>query len=135
MLRPADNVIQEHSYFRRKLRWVSDKKYLNSKIPDTKTALEQEIKKYGQDSNSFDELKKQAVDGTTEATVSYGGYQKNRTTGGKKIGRSAQNFVKSFADFLNVYSGIVELLKGAGDIYGSVAYETLSIFFIVLILT
>ena len=113
---------------------MSDKKHLNAEIPDTKTALEQEVKKYDQDSKSFDVLKQQAVDGTTKATILHRTYQKERKTGGKKIGRSAQNFVKCFADFLNAYSGIVELLKGAGDIYGSVAYETLSIFFIVRIL-
>ena len=36
-----------------------------------------------------------------------------------------------FADFVKAYSGIVELLKGAGGVYGSVAYEILSILLIV----
>jgi hypothetical protein len=49
----------------------------------------------------------------------------------KKFGRKAQGFVKSFTDFLHAYSGIVELLRGAGQVYSEVAYETLSIFFIV----
>ena len=30
-----------------------------------------------------------------------------------------------------VYSGIVDIVKGAGQIYGELAYETLSILFIV----
>jgi hypothetical protein len=40
----------------------------------------------------------------------------------------AQNFVRAFADFLGAYSGIVELVKGAGQQYGQLAYETLSLF-------
>lgn len=130
-LRPAHDAVQEHNYFRRKLRWVSDERHLNAEIPNTKITVERQIRQYEQESESYDKLRKQAADDITEATDLHGLYQKDRTTGGKKIGRSAQHFVKCFADFLNVYSGIVELLKGAGDIYGSVAYETLSIFFIV----
>ena len=125
MLRPAHDTIKQHRYFQRKLRWVSDKKHLNAEVASTKTALEQQI------NNSFDELRRQAVEDVNRATGVHRVYQRDRTTGGKKIGRAAQDFVRHFADFLNVYSGIVELLKGAGDIYGSVAYETLSIFFIV----
>ena len=131
VLRPANDAVQKHSYFRRKLGWVSDKNHMNAKIPDTKAALEQQIKDYGQDLNSFSELKNQAVDNVIKASDLHETYQTDRTHGGKKFGRSAQNFVNRFAEFLSVYSGIVELLKGAGDIYGQVAYETLSIFFIV----
>ena len=104
---------------------------MDAKIASTKTALEQQITEYGQDYDSFSELRQQAAGNITEAADFELIYQKDRRTGGKKIGRSAQSFVKSFADFLSVYSGIVELLKGAGQTYGTVAYETLSIFFIV----
>ena len=53
-------------------------------------------------------------------------YTKDRAVGAKKVGRRAQNFIKAFADFLGAYSGIVELVKGAGQQYGQIAYETLS---------
>lgn len=129
MLRPAKEIIRGHSYFRDKLRWVSQNKHV--KITSTKSALEQQITEYEQDYDSLSELSQQAAGDITEAADFQLVYQKDRLTGGKKIGRSAQNFVKSFADFLSVYSGIVELLKGAGQTYGTVAYETLSIFFIV----
>ena len=46
-------------------------------------------------------------------------------------GRKATEFIKSFADFLSPYSGVVDKLVGAGPVHGTVAYETLSIFFVV----
>ncbi|KAL9118251.1 MAG: hypothetical protein Q9187_005207 [Circinaria calcarea] len=131
VLRPAKEAIQGHGYFRDKLRLGSRNKQANAKIASTRTALEQQIAEYKQDSNSFGDLRQQAADYITQANGFHKKYQEDRTTGAKKIGRYAQSFVNSFADFLSVYSGIIELLKGAGQIYGTVAYETLSIFFIV----
>ena len=79
----------------------------------------------------YDTLKDHAFSTVNNATDVHVKYESDRAKGRKKIGRLAQNFVQSFASFLSVYSGIVELLKGAGQIYGAVAYETLSILFIV----
>ncbi|EED20798.1 hypothetical protein TSTA_039920 [Talaromyces stipitatus ATCC 10500] len=69
----------------------------------------------------------------SEATGVQKSYQVKRRTGWRKVGHQAQTFVKKFADFMGVYSGIISLLKGAGGIYGEVAYETLSILFIVVV--
>lgn len=49
----------------------------------------------------------------------------------KKAGRVTQNFFTAFSDFLAAYSGIVEIVKGAGQQYGEAAYEALSLFLIV----
>ena len=58
-------------------------------------------------------------------------YESNRRTGRRRVGREAQVFVQSFAHFMHAYSGIIELLRRSGDVYSEVAYESLSILFIV----
>lgn len=58
-------------------------------------------------------------------------YNNERTQGPKQLRRKLQNFAKTFSDFLGAYGGIVELVKNAGQQYGELAYETLSIFLVV----
>jgi hypothetical protein len=77
-------------------------------------------------------LKDLAIGGLKSGNEAHEKYQDNRAKPGrKKVGTKAQKFVKSFADFLGVYSGIVGLVKAGGGQYGELAYETLSILFIV----
>ncbi len=52
---------------------------------------------------------------------------KNRS----KASRHVQNFATKFSGFLESYSGIVEVVKGADQQYGGLAYGTLSVFLIV----
>ena len=94
----------------------------------TKEDLERQIADY---ERGYEFLKDLASSTINDATKVHTESQNDRRKGGKKIGRLAQNFVQSFSDFLSVYSGIVELLKSAGQPYGAVAYETLSILLIV----
>jgi hypothetical protein len=60
-------------------------------------------------------------------------YNKDRTTGVRKRMHWAQEIGKAFSDFLASYSGIIELVRNAGQQYGEVAYETLSVLLIVRI--
>ena len=99
-----------------------------ARIPLTKTELEAQINSCDDNYSSFRE---NAISSLSMATKSRAIYKQERQTGVKKFGRKAQGFVKSFTEFLHAYSGIVELLRGAGQVYSEVAYETLSIFFIV----
>lgn len=48
-----------------------------------------------------------------------------------KVSRNIQQFAAKFSGFLEAYSGIVEVVKGADQQYGGLAYGTLSLFFIV----
>lgn len=48
-----------------------------------------------------------------------------------KASQYAQSFVTKFSDFLESYSGIVEIVKGADQQYGGLAYGTLSLFLVV----
>jgi len=54
-------------------------------------------------------------------------YNLERTTGSRKFGSRLQNFFTSFSEFLTAYSGIIELVRNAGQQYGEAAYQTLSI--------
>ena len=56
-----------------------------------------------------------------------GRWVKNRS----KASTHVQKFATSFSSFLQSYSGIVEVVKGADQQYGGLAYGTLSMFLIV----
>lgn len=48
-----------------------------------------------------------------------------------KVGKATQAFANNFSSFLQAYSGIVEIMKGADQQYGGVAYSALSLLLIV----
>ncbi|KAL9126195.1 MAG: hypothetical protein Q9217_004724 [Psora testacea] len=58
-------------------------------------------------------------------------HKRNWTKNRCKMSRNVQNFATKFSEFLESYSGIVEVVKGADQQYGGLAYGTLSLFFIV----
>ena len=124
-------VVHEHGDFRRKLRRISGKGGSVVKTYNTKAGLEQQSMELEQNNLSFDSWKQQASTEVANAANAHAIYENQRVTGRRKFGRSISRFIKGFADFLSVYSGIVELVKDAGQVYGSVAYETLSIFLVV----
>ena len=107
------------------------KKGSSEEICNTEDGLKLQIMALATDNDNFDTLRQQAASNIDVATKTHITYENQRTTGRRKFGKSVSKFLKGFADFLSVYSGIVELVKGAGQIYGTVAYETLSIFLVV----
>ena len=48
-----------------------------------------------------------------------------------KIGKATRTFANNFSSFLQAYSGIIEIMKGADQQYGGVAYSALSLLLIV----
>jgi len=124
----ADAVIGGRHDFKHKLRRFLQEKHVGDDLPTTKEMLEDQIAIYDPDCYF---ARNEAIGALSNATRVRKNYQVERQTGWKKVGHQAQTFVKTFADFMGVYSGIISLLKGAGQVYGEVAYETLSILFIV----
>ena len=49
----------------------------------------------------------------------------------RQAGKRTVIFANNFSSFLQAYSGIVEIMKGADQQYGGIAYGTLSLFLIV----
>ncbi len=94
-------------------------------MPATKEELEKQIEE------ALESLETQASTAISNAVDDHSKYEESRLTGKRKVGRVTQRFVKSFSDFVKVYSPVVDLLKGAAGPYGVVGYETLSILFTV----
>lgn len=126
LLKPAKDVVQGRDQFKQRLQSLLKKSQGNAQPPKTKEDLEKEIAKY-----DYSNLKTEAGTALSAAARVNSTYNRERKEGGKRVGRVAQEFVHSFSEFLGVYSGIVNIMKGAGQIYGEVAYETLSVLFIV----
>ncbi|MCJ1437026.1 hypothetical protein MMC27_006411 [Xylographa pallens] len=59
-------------------------------------------------------------------------HEQNRSLIGR-VGRRTVRFINNFSGFLQAYSGIVEVMNGADDQYGGLAYSTLSILLIVAV--
>ncbi len=57
-----------------------------------------------------------------------------RKKGLRKFPRLLQSFMTRFADFLEAYAGIVEIVKQADSQYGGLAYSTLSVLLLVMCL-
>jgi hypothetical protein len=129
-LKPAKDAARGRDRFKQKLQNFLKKNRGNVEPPKTKEELEKEIALYKGD---YSTLKTDALATLNFATRVNSTYNKQRREGRKKVGRVAQEFVTSFSEFLRVYSGIVDIVKGAGQIYGEVAYEALSILFLVCI--
>lgn len=72
-----------------------------------------------------------ALQSLNDASKSRDVYTADRQQGSKRVGKLAQEFTNAFSDFVSAYSGIVDIVKGAGGIYATAAYQTLSIFLIV----
>ncbi|KAF2107680.1 hypothetical protein BDV96DRAFT_693181 [Lophiotrema nucula] len=56
-----------------------------------------------------------------------------RNQGGKAVSAEIQKFCKTFGDFLNCYSQVIELVKSADNQLGGVAVQTLSLFLIIAV--
>ena len=124
LLRPAEEAVHGRDVFRHKIRGLLK----GTTTAKTKEALEEQITEYQRDD---DLLEDQALAAMNGATLSHNTYETDRKHGRRKVGRIAQHFVRRFADFMQCYSGVIEILRGAGQMYGIVAYETLSIFLVV----
>jgi hypothetical protein len=123
ILQPANETLRGRDEFKQRVRRILGGKRGSHQVPTTREGLQQQIKEL--DPRQLGELADSAlrVAGRAHST-----YIKERATGAKKMGQRTQNFVRVFADFLGAYSGIVELVRGAGQQYGQLAYETLSLF-------
>ena len=128
-MRPASEALRGRDQFKQRMQQFVRGKSKDSgsyKVATTEEGLHRQIEEL-----DIQQLKHTAAGNLKGAGRVLSTYNKERQTGTKKFGAQAQNFVKVFTDFIGVYSGIISLVKGAGQQYGEVAYETLSLLFIV----
>ena len=120
-------MIADHQKFKKRFRQALKIGNREAQIAATK----EELKKQIEDVQSGDFLQILALENLGSASKSHDIYRLGRKHGSKRVGRWAQEFANGFADFIGAYSGIVDIIKGAGGPYGEVAYQTLSILLIV----
>lgn len=96
-------------------------------------ATKDELKKQIEEIQSGESLRTIALENLDNASKSRDEYQFQREHGSKRVGRWAQEFANGFAEFVGAYSGIIDIIKGAGGPYGEVGYQTLSILLIVVV--
>lgn len=100
--------------------------WTNADVRITEEGLREQL-----DSLDRRELKAQADVALQNANIVNEKFNEDRQTGSKKVGAQAQSFIESFSGFLNAYSGIISVVRGGGQQYGELAYETLSLLLIV----
>lgn len=80
----------------------------------------------------LDSLTRLVSDGINEATGRQENHARNQQIMGR-VGKATLAFANNFSSFLQAYSGIVEIMQGADQQYGGVAYSALSLLLIVAV--
>jgi hypothetical protein len=127
LLAPIDGILYSHPRFRSLAQRLTGLRTFKK----TKEALQQEVDSYIEP--DYHTLRQEASAAIGGATWAHRDHENKHLRGYGKVGRKAQKFVTSFAKFLDAYSGVVEVVKKAGGPYGDVAYECLSIFFVIVV--
>ena len=79
------------------------------------------------DLKSLEEVLAQGLNEATDGRMIHATSQ--QTLG--KVGKATLTFANNFSSFLQAYSGIVEIMQGADQQYGGIAYSALSLLLIV----
>lgn len=127
VLRPPKDVLEAHQKFKKQLRHalrISNKEVQIATTND-------ELKKQIEEIQNGESIHAVALENLDNASKSRDAYKLEREHGSKRVGRWAQEFANGFAEFFSAYSGILDIMRGAGGPYGEVGYQTLSILLIV----
>jgi hypothetical protein len=122
-------VIKAHHQFKKRIQHalrISNKEF---QVATTKDELNKQIEEI----QNGESLHAVALENLDEASKSRDAYQLDRKHGAKRVGRWGQEFANAFAEFVSAYSGILDIVKGAGGPYGEIGYQTLSILLIVVV--
>ena len=118
-----EKAAQQHESFREAFRRTTGDHHLGK----TKETVQQLV------DADYGTVKHQASALISGARWAREDYQLKRSRGGRKIAGSAQDIASRCGEFLGAYSGVVEVVKKAGSFYGEVAYETISVLFIIML--
>jgi hypothetical protein len=120
-------VLNAHQQFKKRIRHALRIGKKEVQVATTKDELKKQIEEI----QIGESLHAVALENLDSASKSRDAYQLEREHGSKRISRWAQEFANGFAEFVSAYSGILDIVKGAGGPYGEVGYQTLSILLIV----
>lgn len=94
----------------------------------TKEDVENRIVEMDAEVNDGEDVASTSEDALRNAQEKFSQWRLARRSGtGRKIATGLQGFLVTFSDFLESFSGIVEIVKGADQQYGGLAYGTLSV--------
>jgi hypothetical protein len=121
-LKPAIDAVESDDAFKKEVEQLLGGKP-DFEIRRTKEEIQKQI-----ETLTLSELQEKVDGGLGDAVKAHSKWLMKREKGAKKVGSSLQRFVTCFSDFLDAYSGIVDIVKNAGFPYSNVAYGTLSLF-------
>ncbi|KAI9666538.1 MAG: hypothetical protein M1821_004474 [Bathelium mastoideum] len=107
----VDNVVADHKDFLKKIPKIDRDAIRNLNQNELERLMSQTLK--------------EAVGGKTR--------HHNEKAFVRQTGRNAVKFARTFSDYLEAYSGIIEIMNGADQQYGGVAYATISLFLIIAV--
>ena len=124
-IKPAKEAISGRETFRSRIvKAIGTGK--NLRIEHSEKGLREQLAEY-----DVGQLKGLVANNLGDAAQALSTYENQRKQGTGKYVHKFQNFIKTFADFIGAYSGIVSLVRAGGQLYGELAYETLSLLFAV----
>jgi hypothetical protein len=108
-------------------------------VLESTTAFEAEIRRLAkldeiwqfETNKTKEQLSRLANAELDRAHIVQSSWRTRRNTGLRKFPKKLQSFMTTFSDFLECYSGIVEIVKQADSQFGGLAYSTLSLLLIV----
>jgi len=128
-LEDPERVKQVHHSFKRRLSKILRKD--DADIASTETALLAQITKIQNTYKTTNQDRHAAGQELDKALRTHEAYQLERQSGASRLIHGIQAFAEGLAEFVKAYSGIIELVRTAGGLYGEVAYQSLSILLIV----
>ncbi|CAG8955734.1 hypothetical protein HYFRA_00011000 [Hymenoscyphus fraxineus] len=129
VLPPPEKFANDHDLFKKKLQRSLKLSNRGVQIASNREDLNKQIESIQNDTEP--RLAAQQILGDTSNI--HDNYTVDRQHGVKKTGRKIQTFADAFGQFVSAYSGIIEVIATASGPYGEVAYQTLSIFFTVVV--
>lgn len=127
-MQPAEETLRGREQFKERIKRIFEGRQKDLHFNTTEDGLRQQMEELNV--HQLREYAKFELQGAKDVNTIY---NNDRTTGVRKGMHWAQHFGKVFSDFLGAYSGIIQLVRNAGQQYGEVAYETLSVLLIVRI--
>jgi hypothetical protein len=119
-------VSSQYESFKERVRSIVGQRNVDGRVKHSKEEIEQQLQEL--DPRELKELGDSHLRDSKSARLSY---LEERSKGAKNLGSGFQKFLNSFSNYLAAYSGIVEVVKQAGQPYGQVAYGALSLLLIV----
>ncbi|KAL9110948.1 MAG: hypothetical protein Q9227_004563 [Pyrenula ochraceoflavens] len=128
-LKPVHEAYEENDAFQRRIDSWLEERQLKSSVKRTKRELRQQIEQE-LEGLSLEDLKEATNNVIGEGLFRKKKWSSDRKVGPRAVGTHFQRFCANMAAFIEAGDVIIEIIKAAGEPFATVAYGTLSIFFL-----